>query len=50
MLNVFRLLLQTKNFFEFFVVTRVVLGETDVAHVKLDAFFLQFVRLDALAG
>ena len=38
---------QVENFFEFFVIARVVLRETNVADVQLDASFLELVRLDS---
>ena len=40
---------QVENFFEFFVIARVVLRETNVADVQLDTFFLELVRLNSFA-
>src|SRR6266550_2399794 len=40
---------QVENLFELFVVTRVVLRETNVADVKFNAFFLELVRLNSFA-
>src|SRR5262249_9384621 len=45
-----RTLFQSENFHEFFVVARVILGQTDIADVELDPFSLEFIGLDPLAG